>query len=68
MGLGYYLQPQGSVAAKPYVLLHQALQRTSKMAVARYAWHGREPGTRSAVQRCCGPGRSPGTAGRATRT
>ncbi|WP_225080657.1 Ku protein [Streptomyces sp. CoT10] len=42
IGPGYYLQPQGRVAAKPYVLLRQALQRASKMAVARYAWHGRE--------------------------
>ncbi|MFJ6564698.1 Ku protein [Streptomyces sp. NPDC091412] len=42
IGPGYYLQPQGSVAAKPYVLLRQALQRASKVAVARYAWHGRE--------------------------
>ncbi|MFD4973465.1 Ku protein [Streptomyces sp. NPDC058424] len=42
IGPGYYLQPQGSIAAKPYVLLRQALQRASKMAVARYAWHGRE--------------------------
>ncbi|MEV5084696.1 Ku protein [Streptomyces sp. NPDC056159] len=42
IGPGYYLQPQGSLAAKPYVLLRQALQRASKVAVARYAWHGRE--------------------------
>ncbi|MFB6961685.1 Ku protein [Streptomyces sp. NPDC056309] len=42
IGTGYYLQSQGSVTAKPYVLLRQALQRASKVAVARYAWHGRE--------------------------
>ncbi|MFF9128526.1 Ku protein [Streptomyces sp. NPDC014889] len=42
IGPGYYLQPQGSVAAKPYVLLRQALQRAANVAVARYAWHGRE--------------------------
>ncbi|WP_281155577.1 Ku protein [Streptomyces sp. HYC2] len=42
IGPGYHLQPQGSIAAKPYVLLRQALQRASKVAVARYAWHGRE--------------------------
>jgi DNA end-binding protein Ku len=42
IGPGYYLQPQGAVAAKPYVLLRHALQRASKVAVARYAWHGRE--------------------------
>ncbi|MFJ5901761.1 Ku protein [Streptomyces sp. NPDC093064] len=34
IGTGYHLQPQGSVAAKPYVLLRQALQRASKVAVA----------------------------------
>ncbi|MFF4761046.1 Ku protein [Streptomyces sp. NPDC001292] len=42
IGPGYYLRPQGSVAAKPYVLLRRALERSSKVAVARYAWHGRE--------------------------
>ncbi len=42
IGVGYYLRPQGPVAAKPYVLLCQALERSSKVAVARYAWHGRE--------------------------
>ncbi|MFD4610422.1 Ku protein [Streptomyces sp. NPDC058440] len=42
IGPGYYLQPQGSVAAKPHVLLRQALQRAAKVAVARYVWHGRE--------------------------
>ena len=43
IGPGYYLQPQGGAAgAKPYVLLRQALQRASKVAVARFAWHGRE--------------------------
>jgi DNA end-binding protein Ku len=42
IGPGYYLQPQAAAGAKPYVLLRQALQRASKVAVARYAWHGRE--------------------------
>ncbi|MFJ8602506.1 Ku protein [Streptomyces shenzhenensis] len=42
IGPGYYLQPQGAVAAKPYVLLLRALQRASKVAVAKFAWHGRE--------------------------
>ncbi|MGW0836569.1 non-homologous end joining protein Ku [Streptomyces prunicolor] len=42
VGAGYYLRPNGPVAAKPYVLLCQALERASKVAVARYAWHGRE--------------------------
>jgi DNA end-binding protein Ku len=39
---GYYLQPDGQVAAKPYKLLREALARSSKVAVAKYAWSGRE--------------------------
>jgi DNA end-binding protein Ku len=39
---GYYLQPDGQVAAKPYKLLRQALARSARVAVARYAWSGRE--------------------------
>jgi DNA end-binding protein Ku len=39
---GYYLVPDGQVAAKPYKLLRQALERSSKVAVAKYAWSGRE--------------------------
>ncbi|MFE5890475.1 Ku protein [Streptomyces sp. NPDC056462] len=39
---GYYLQPKGDVAAKPYKLLKQALERSSRVAVAKYAWSGRE--------------------------
>ncbi|MGW1562877.1 non-homologous end joining protein Ku [Streptomyces sp. NPDC002144] len=39
---GYYLTPDGAVAAKPYKLLVQALGRSSKVAVAKYAWSGRE--------------------------
>ncbi|MEV7244693.1 Ku protein [Streptomyces sp. NPDC093248] len=42
IGEGYYLQPAGKVAAKPYKLLAQALGRSSKVAVAKYAWSGRE--------------------------
>ncbi|MFJ7073391.1 Ku protein [Streptomyces sp. NPDC098781] len=42
IGEGYYLQPAGQVAAKPYKLLVQALGRSSKIAVAKYAWSGRE--------------------------
>ncbi|MFC9891523.1 non-homologous end joining protein Ku [Streptomyces pilosus] len=42
IGEGYYLQPSGQVAAKPYKLLLQALARSSKVAVAKYAWSGRE--------------------------
>jgi DNA end-binding protein Ku len=39
---GYYLAPDGQVAAKPYKLLRQALARSAKVAVAKYAWAGRE--------------------------
>ena len=39
---GYYLQPAGQVAHKPYRLLVKALGRSSKVAVAKYAWSGRE--------------------------
>ncbi|MFE9776166.1 Ku protein [Streptomyces sp. NPDC005931] len=42
IGEGYYLQPAGQVAAKPYKLLLQALARSAKVAVAKYAWSGRE--------------------------
>ena len=42
IGEGYYLQASGTVAAKPYALLRRALERTSKVAVAKFAWHGRE--------------------------
>ncbi|MFI9344908.1 Ku protein [Streptomyces sp. NPDC052773] len=42
IGEGYYLQPREQVAAKPYKLLVQALGRSSRVAVAKYAWSGRE--------------------------
>ncbi|MEU0333841.1 Ku protein [Streptomyces sp. NPDC006193] len=42
IGEGYYLQPAGQVAVKPYKLLVQALGRSAKVAVAKYAWSGRE--------------------------
>ena len=42
IGEGYYLQPSGPVAAKPYKLLAKALSRSAKVAVAKYAWSGRE--------------------------
>ncbi|MEV8605538.1 Ku protein [Streptomyces griseoviridis] len=42
IGEGYYLQAHGSVAAKPYKLLVKALGRSSKVAVAKFAWSGRE--------------------------
>ncbi|MEV7882508.1 non-homologous end joining protein Ku [Streptomyces microflavus] len=38
----YYLAADGQVAAKPYTLLRKALERSSKVAVAKFAWHGRE--------------------------
>ncbi|MEV6439645.1 Ku protein [Streptomyces anulatus] len=38
----YYLAADGQVAAKPYALLRKALGRSSKVAVAKFAWHGRE--------------------------
>ncbi|TVL89718.1 Ku protein [Streptomyces sp. SAJ15] len=41
-GRPYYLQADGAVAAKPYVLLREALKRTDKLAVAKFAWHNRE--------------------------
>ncbi|MFE7776329.1 Ku protein [Streptomyces sp. NPDC057445] len=42
IGDGYYLAADGPVAAKPYVLLRKALERSSKVAVAKMAFHGRE--------------------------
>jgi DNA end-binding protein Ku len=42
IGEGYYLQASGAVAAKPYALLRKALERTSRVAVAKFAWHGWE--------------------------
>lgn len=42
IGEGYYLQPDGQVAAKPYKLLRMALERSSQVAIAKYAWSGRE--------------------------
>src|SRR5688572_18383654 len=38
IGEGYYLAPSQAVAAKPYKLLVEALARSSKVAVAKYAW------------------------------
>ncbi|MEU8892961.1 Ku protein [Streptomyces sp. NPDC048442] len=42
IGDSYYLSADGAVAAKPYVLLRKALERSAKVAVAKFAWHGRE--------------------------
>lgn len=38
----YYLQTGGVTAAKPYELLRRALERSEKVAIAKFAWHGRE--------------------------
>ncbi|QHA02041.1 Ku protein [Streptomyces broussonetiae] len=42
MGAGYYLAAGGQVAAKPYKLLVEALRRSRRVAIAKYAWSGRE--------------------------
>ncbi|MEU5655516.1 Ku protein [Streptomyces sp. NPDC047737] len=38
----YYLSANGAPAAKPYALLREALRRSGKVAVAKYALRGRE--------------------------
>ncbi|MEV6750499.1 Ku protein [Streptomyces sp. NPDC051080] len=38
----YFLAVDGQVAAKPYTLLRKALERSDKVAVAKFAWHNRE--------------------------
>ncbi|MFH8519194.1 Ku protein [Streptomyces gelaticus] len=38
----YYLAVGGQAAAKPYTLLRRALERSDKVAVAKFAWHNRE--------------------------
>ncbi|HEY9438803.1 MAG TPA: Ku protein [Streptomyces sp.] len=42
IGDSYYLAIDGQVAAKPYTLLRKALERSDKVAVAKFAWHNRE--------------------------
>lgn len=42
MGTGYYLEGDGQVAAKPYTLLRKALERSAKVALAKYAFSGKE--------------------------
>ncbi|MFF4771111.1 Ku protein [Streptomyces sp. NPDC001255] len=42
MGDTYYLAADGQVASKPYALLRAALERTDKVAIAKYAWSGKE--------------------------
>ncbi|MFD0421958.1 non-homologous end joining protein Ku [Streptomyces parvus] len=42
MDAAYYLSANGVPAAKPYTLLREALKRSNKVAVAKYALRGRE--------------------------
>ncbi|MFI5659744.1 Ku protein [Streptomyces sp. NPDC051684] len=42
MGTAYYLQVNGVPAAKPYTLLREALKRSNKVAIAKFALRGRE--------------------------
>ncbi|MEU5614040.1 Ku protein [Streptomyces sparsogenes] len=42
MGDAYYLGANGAAAAKPYALLREALKRSEKVAIAKYAHRGRE--------------------------
>jgi len=42
MDAAYYLSASGVPAAKPYTLLREALKRSNKVAVAKYALRGRE--------------------------
>ncbi|MGW2045597.1 non-homologous end joining protein Ku [Streptomyces sp. NPDC001858] len=42
MDASYYLQAGGVPAAKPYTLLREALKRSNKVAITKYALRGRE--------------------------
>ncbi|MFE0577560.1 Ku protein [Streptomyces sp. NPDC058874] len=42
MDAAYYLAANGATAAKPYTLLREALRRSRKVAIAKYALRGRE--------------------------
>ncbi|MFF2652880.1 Ku protein [Streptomyces sp. NPDC058045] len=42
MGTAYYLAPNGVPAAKPYTLLREALRRSRRVAIAKFALRGRE--------------------------
>jgi DNA end-binding protein Ku len=42
MDAAYYLAAGGAPAAKPYTLLREALKRSRKVAIAKYALRGRE--------------------------
>jgi DNA end-binding protein Ku len=41
LGTAYYLSANGAPATKPYALLREALRRSGKVAVAKYALRGR---------------------------
>ncbi|KOX00408.1 DNA repair protein [Streptomyces sp. NRRL B-1140] len=42
MDAAYYLQAGGAPAAKPYTLLREALKRSNKVAITKFALRGRE--------------------------
>ncbi|WP_128381214.1 Ku protein [Streptomyces cavernae] len=42
MDAAYYLSPNGVPAAKPYALLREALKRSERVAIAKFALRGRE--------------------------
>lgn len=42
MDTAYYLSANGAAAAKPYTLLREALKRSERVAVAKFALRGRE--------------------------
>lgn len=42
MDAAYYLQAGGVLAAQPYTLLREALKRSNKVAITKYALRGRE--------------------------
>ncbi|MFD6379071.1 Ku protein [Streptomyces albidoflavus] len=42
MGNAYYLMVNGAPAAKPYALLREALRRSERVAIAKFALRGRE--------------------------
>ncbi|NEC92015.1 Ku protein [Streptomyces sp. SID12501] len=42
MDTAYYLSANGVPAAKPYILLREALKRSQKVAIAKFALRGRE--------------------------
>lgn len=42
MGTAYYVQANGAQASKPYALLREALRRSGRVAIAKFALRGRE--------------------------